>query len=86
MEKGPKWVQRRPSEAGLDGSDFMTMAGMRARRRNSVWARLQQISGNKGVKKAREFATILMLTAVVGAICQVVDTIVGLGRSAGWWP
>ena len=61
----------------------MAMVGMRARRCNPVW--LRQIAANRTVKKTREFATVLMLTAVVGVICQVVDTVIDLGRSAGWW-
>lgn len=36
--------------------------------------------------KTSEFALILMLTAVVGAVAQVVGTVIELGRALGWWP
>ena len=35
--------------------------------------------------KARDFATILMLVAVAGVVCQAINTLIDLGRSAGWW-
>jgi hypothetical protein len=34
------------------------------------------------VRGRRDYAMVLMLTAVVGAIA---DTAIDLGRSAGWW-
>jgi hypothetical protein len=36
-------------------------------------------------KPMRDFAVILMLAAVVGAITQVVGMAIELGRAAGWW-
>jgi hypothetical protein len=36
-------------------------------------------------RAAREFATILMLAAVAGAVSQVIRTILEVGKSAGWW-
>jgi hypothetical protein len=36
-------------------------------------------------RPAREFATILMLTAAAGAASQVVRTVLEVGKSAGWW-
>lgn len=33
----------------------------------------------------RNFAEILMLAAVSGAIAQVIGTIVEVGRAARWW-
>lgn len=37
-------------------------------------------------KPIRDFAIILMLAAVTGAITQVIGTVIELGRSAAWWP
>jgi hypothetical protein len=37
------------------------------------------------VRGRRDYAMVLMLTAVVGAICHIADTAIDLGRSAGWW-
>jgi hypothetical protein len=42
--------------------------------------------GSCKVAKGRDFAMIMMLAAVVGALCQVADAVIELGRSAGWWP
>ena len=36
--------------------------------------------------KANEFALIMMLTAVVGAMAQVAGTVIELGRALEWWP
>jgi hypothetical protein len=36
--------------------------------------------------QARDFAVILMLAAVAGAIAQVIGTVIEIGRAAGWWP
>jgi hypothetical protein len=33
-----------------------------------------------------DFGVVLMLTAVAGAISQLVDTGIAIGRAAGWWP
>lgn len=35
--------------------------------------------------KGRDFAIILMLVAVAGVVCQAINTLIDLGRSAGWW-
>jgi hypothetical protein len=32
-----------------------------------------------------DFAVILMLAAVVNALCQIANAILEIGRSAGWW-
>lgn len=36
-------------------------------------------------RKGQEFATVLMLSAVVGVLCQTIEAVIDLGRSAGWW-
>jgi len=36
-------------------------------------------------KPVSDFAVILMLAAVAGAIGQVVSTVIEIGRAAGWW-
>jgi hypothetical protein len=36
-------------------------------------------------RPAGDFATILMVSAVAGAIAQVVGAVINVGRSAGWW-
>jgi hypothetical protein len=33
----------------------------------------------------RDFATILMLTAVAGAIAQLIGAAIKLGQAVGWW-
>lgn len=33
----------------------------------------------------RDFAVIVTLAAVAGAIAQVVGTVIEIGRAAGWW-
>ena len=35
---------------------------------------------------AHDFATVLMLAAVAGAVSQVLRAILDVGKSAGWWP
>jgi len=35
--------------------------------------------------EAQDFAVILMLAAVVGAISHLVSTGIEIGRAAGWW-
>ena len=37
-------------------------------------------------KPVHDFAVILMLAAVAGAIGQVVGTVIEMGRAARWWP
>lgn len=37
-----------------------------------------------GNKPVRNFAIVLMLAAVVGAVADVVGTIIDLGRAAEW--
>lgn len=34
---------------------------------------------------ARNFANILMLAAVAGAIAQLVGAVIKVGRAVGWW-
>jgi hypothetical protein len=34
---------------------------------------------------ARDFATILMLAAVAGAVAQLVGAVIKIGQAAGWW-
>ena len=36
-------------------------------------------------KTVRDFAVILMLAAVGGAIAQTIRTVIEIGRAAGWW-
>ena len=72
----------------------VTEAGMAAKRQRPVilnWVHPQRVStcapsiaGRKN-GKARDFAIVLTLTAVIGAACQVVETAIDFGRSAGWW-
>ena len=33
----------------------------------------------------RDFAVVLMLSAVIGVACQVLEVVVESGRSTGWW-
>jgi hypothetical protein len=41
----------------------------------------------RGLQIAKgDFAFVLMITAVVGAACQVVAMVFDIGRSSGWWP
>ena len=65
------------------------MAILRGRRVVPGWSHFQQITGRslapRSAKRARDFAVTLMITAVVGMICQIADTVIELGRSAGWW-
>jgi hypothetical protein len=35
--------------------------------------------------KAYDFEVVLMLAAVVGAIADVVGTLIDVGQAAGWW-
>jgi hypothetical protein len=35
---------------------------------------------------ARDFGALLALAAVVGAIAQLINMGIGIGRAAGWWP
>jgi hypothetical protein len=37
------------------------------------------------IEGQRRFSVILMLAALVGAICQAVTALIEIGRSAGWW-
>jgi hypothetical protein len=37
-------------------------------------------------RETRNFAMILMLAAVAGAIAGVARTGIEIGRAAGWWP
>jgi hypothetical protein len=37
-------------------------------------------------KPVRDFAAILMLAAVAGAMAQIIGTIIEIGRAAGRWP
>jgi hypothetical protein len=37
-------------------------------------------------KPVRDFAVLLLLAAVTGAVAQAVGTIIDIGRAAGWWP
>lgn len=56
-----------------------------------VWLAAQQDAARKLVGRAanrgptRDFAITLMLTAVVGVGCQLLELVVDVGRSAGWW-
>ena len=36
-------------------------------------------------QRARDFATILMLSAVAGAVAQLVGAVIKIGQAAGWW-
>lgn len=36
--------------------------------------------------KNRDFAMVLMVAAVAGVLCQIVEAVIDLGRSAQWWP
>jgi hypothetical protein len=38
-----------------------------------------------GNKPVRDFAVVMMVVAVAGAIAQVVGTVIEVGRAAGWW-
>lgn len=38
-----------------------------------------------GRHKDRDFAITLMPVAVAGVICQAINALIDLGRSAGWW-
>lgn len=63
------------------------MAGPSEQRGMRIWSwivganALTRTSG----RRVRDSAVVLMLTAVIGTICQIADTIIELGRSAGWW-
>lgn len=67
------------------------MAAKRQRPALSNWVHPQHVStcapsfGGRDSSKAKDFAIILMLAAVIGAVCQVVETAIDFGRSAGWW-
>jgi hypothetical protein len=37
------------------------------------------------IEGERRFSVILMLTALVGAVCQAITTAIEIGRLAGWW-
>jgi hypothetical protein len=48
------------------------------------------MQGKMNLKQSRkhthqDFAVTMMLAAVVGAISQVAQIVVEIGRSAGWW-
>lgn len=38
-----------------------------------------------GSLRPRDYALHMMLAAVIAALCKMVDTILEIGRSAGWW-
>lgn len=65
--------------------EVVAMANVRERRGDSIRVRLQQAAGHYGARKASDYALVLMLAAVARAICKIADTIIDLGRSAGWW-
>jgi hypothetical protein len=37
------------------------------------------------IEGQRLFSVILVVTALVGAVCQAVSVLIEVGRSAGWW-
>jgi membrane associated rhomboid family serine protease len=37
------------------------------------------------IEGERRFSAILMVTALVGAVCQAITALIEVGRSAGWW-
>lgn len=47
---------------------------------------LKRGSGDSARRRGQEFATVLMVAAVAGVLCQIVEAVIDLGRSAEWWP
>ncbi len=52
----------------------------RIRRWNGVLSR-----SCRETRDAQRHGTILMLSAVTGAVCGMAETILEIGRTAGWW-
>lgn len=48
------------------------------------WNRMQLLT-SRSAPQRKEYATILMVSAVTGAACGVAETVLEIGRSAGWW-
>jgi hypothetical protein len=63
-------AQERPRRGAL--------TGFRVR---GITFRLRQSSGTK-----RDYAVAFLFAAIAGAACDVVGTLIEVGRSASWWP
>ena len=59
------------------------MPATRNRRARPTWFRFPLHINDRSTK---DFALILMITAVVGAGCQIAEITIEVGRTAGWWP